>query len=666
MSPAQDEAAVNTIRCLSMDAVQAANSGHPGTPMALAPLGHVIFSRVRRHDPNHPDWPDRDRFVLSCGHASMLQYALLHLCGYDVSLDDIKNFRQWESRTPGHPEYGHTVGVETTTGPLGQGIGNAVGMAMAERHLAARFNRPGHAIIDHRVWGIASDGDLMEGVASEASSLAGHLGLGKLILFWDDNRITIDGGTDLSFSEDVLKRYEAYGWHTSTVEDGTDLDALEAAAKEAADEVSRPSMIRVRTVIGYPAPNKQDSSSAHGAPLGEEEIAKTKEIMGFPPEPFHVPEEVSALANEVRDRGATLWADWDERFDLYRDAFPADAAALHAAIAGELPSGWDAELPGFAADAKGLATRKASGKVLNALAAQVPNLVGGSCDLAGSNNSWQEDKASYDQREGIPNNVHFGVREHGMGAVMNGMALHGGVIPYGATFLVFSDYMRPSIRLAALMGLKTRYIFSHDSIGLGEDGPTHQPVEHLAALRSIPGLTVLRPGDANETREAWKAAMTCEGPCALVLTRQGVPTLDREAFGPAKGVARGAYVLADAEDGDPEVIFLASGSEVSIAVEAWETLATDGVRARVVSVPSWELFEAQDASYHDEVLPPNVTRRVVVEAGIRQGWERWAGATAAFVTVDRFGASAPWQTLFKKYGITADHVVRASRDILGR
>ena len=666
MSPAQDETAVNTIRCLSMDAVQAANSGHPGTPMALAPLGHVIFSRVRRHDPGHPDWPDRDRFVLSCGHASMLQYALLHLCGYDVSLDDIKDFRQWESRTPGHPEYGHTAGVETTTGPLGQGIGNGVGMAMAERHLAARFNRPGHDIIDHRVWVIASDGDLMEGVAAEASSLAGHLGLGKLIIFWDDNRITIDGGTDLSFSEDVVKRYEAYGWHTATVEDGTDLAALEAAALEAAGEESRPSMIRVKTVIGYPAPNKKDTSSAHGAPLGDDEIAKTKEIMGFPPEPFHVPEEAALLANEVRDRGATMRAEWEERMSAYRQAFPEAAAALDAALSGELPAGWDADLPGFAADAKGPATRKVSGNVLNAIAEKVPNLVGGSCDLAGSNNSWQKDKASYDQREGIPNNVHYGVREHGMGSVMNGMALHGGVIPYGATFLVFSDYMRPSIRLASLMKLKTRYIFSHDSIGLGEDGPTHQPVEHLAALRSIPGLTVLRPGDANETREAWKAAMTCDGPCALVLTRQGVPTFDRGTMGAAEGVARGAYVLADAEGGAPDAIVMASGSEVSIAVAAREALAKDGVRVRVVSMPSWELFEAQDASYQDEVLPPSVTARVVVEAGIRQGWERWAGATGAFVTVDRFGASAPWQTLFEKYGITADNVVRATRDVLGR
>lgn len=666
MSPAQDETAVNTIRCLSMDAVQAANSGHPGTPMALAPLGHVIFSRVRRHDPGHPDWPDRDRFVLSCGHASMLQYALLHLCGYDVSLDDIKDFRQWESRTPGHPEYGHTAGVETTTGPLGQGIGNGVGMAMAERHLAARFNRPGHDIIDHRVWVIASDGDLMEGVAAEASSLAGHLGLGKLIIFWDDNRITIDGGTDLSFSEDVVKRYEAYGWHTATVEDGTDLAALEAAALEAAGEESRPSMIRVKTVIGYPAPNKKDTSAAHGAPLGDDEIAKTKEIMGFPPEPFHVPEEAALLANEVRDRGATMRAEWEERMSAYRQAFPEEAAALDAALSGELPAGWDADLPGFAADAKGPATRKVSGNVLNAIAEKVPNLVGGSCDLAGSNNSWQKDKASYDQGEGVPNNVHYGVREHGMGSVMNGMALHGGVIPYGATFLVFSDYMRPSIRLAALMKLKTRYIFSHDSIGLGEDGPTHQPVEHLAALRSIPGLTVLRPGDANETREAWKVAMTCDGPCALVLTRQGVPTFDRGTMGAAEGVARGAYVLADAEGGAPDAIVMASGSEVSIAVAARETLAKDGVRVRVVSMPSWELFEAQDASYQDEVLPPSVTGRVVVEAGIRQGWERWAGATGAFVTVDRFGASAPWQTLFEKYGITADNVVRATRDVLGR
>ncbi len=632
--------------------------------MALAPVGHVLFSRVRRHDPRHPEWPDRDRFVLSCGHASMLQYALLHLSGYDVSLQDIKDFRQWDSRTPGHPEYGHTPGVETTTGPLGQGIGNAVGMAMAERHLAARFNRPGHELFDHRVWVIASDGDIMEGVASEASSLAGHLGLGKLIVFWDDNRITIDGGTDLSFTEDVLARYESYGWHTATVEDGNDLDAIEAAANAAAAETSRPSMIRLRTVIGYPAPNKQDTSGAHGAPLGDDEIARTKEILGLPNEPFHVPESVSALAAEVCDRGATLWAEWGERLEAYKAAHPEAARALESTLAGDLPDGWDAELPVFSPDPKGVPTRKASGQVLNAVAASVANLVGGSCDLAGSNNSWQKDKASFDQGEGVPNNVHYGVREHGMGSIMNGMALHGGVIPYGATFLVFSDYMRPAIRLAALMGLNTRYIFTHDSIGLGEDGPTHQPVEHLAALRAIPGLSVIRPCDGNETREAWKVAMETEGPCALVLTRQNLPTLDRSTTGPADGLARGAYVVRDGGDGDPDIILLATGSEVAVALDAATALAGEGVSARVVSMPSFELFEAQDAAYRESVLPSAVTARVAVEAGIRQGWDRWVGPDGAFVTVDRFGASAPWQTLFEKFGLTAENVARVTRDLL--
>jgi len=665
MSPAQDALVVKTIQGLSMDAVQAANSGHPGTPMALAPLGHVIFSRLRRHDPDHPEWPDRDRFVLSCGHASMLQYSLLHLSGYDVSLDDIKDFRQWGSKTPGHPEFGHTAGVETTTGPLGQGIANGIGMAMAEHHLAARFNKPGHDLIDHRVYVIASDGDVMEGVSAEASSLAGHLGLGKLVVFWDDNSITIDGRTDLSFTEDVLKRYEAYGWHTASVEDGSDLDAIEAAAREAEAVTDRPSMIRVKTIIGDPSPGKRDTSAAHGAPFGDEEIAKTKQVMGWPDEAFHVPAEVAALAAELKDRGATFRSEWEDRFAAYKEAHPQDAAAFDAALAGELPEDWDADLPGFAPDAKGVPTRKASGNVLNAIAEKVPNLVGGSCDLAGSNNSWQKGKASYDEHEGVPNNVHWGVREHGMGSIMNGMALHGGVIPYGATFLVFADYMRPAIRLAALMNLPTRYIFTHDSIGLGEDGPTHQPIEHLASLRAIPGLTVIRPADGNETREAWKAAMACEGPCALVLTRQNLPTIDREIHGAADGLARGGYIVADT-DGAPDAIILATGSEVQAGMGAADQLAADGIKARVVSMPSWELFEAQDASYRDQVLPPACTNRVVVEAGIRQGWERYAGASGAFVTVEGFGASAPWQTLFEKYGITADATAKATRDLVGK
>ena len=658
-----DELAIKTIRGLSMDAVQAASSGHPGTPMALAPLGWALFSDLRRHDPTDPDWPDRDRFVLSCGHASMLQYSLLHLSGYAVSLDDIRNFRQWGSLTPGHPESHMTPGVETTTGPLGQGIGNAVGMAMAERHLAARFNKPGHEIVDHRTWVIASDGDMMEGVASEAASLAGHLRLGKLVVFWDDNRITIDGSTDLSFSEDVLKRFESYEWHTESVEDGEDLGALKRAA-EAAIADDRPSFIRVRTIIGYPSPNKSDSSAAHGAPLGEDEIIATKQLMEWPTELFFVPDELATAAEAIRERGAKSRSDWQGRLDVYRGEFPEDARAFDEAMGGELPPAWDDDLPVFEADPKGLATRKASGQVLNVLASHLGGLVGGSADLAGSNNSHLKGHPSFlADAGGVPRNVDWGIREHTMGSALNGMALHGGVIPFGATFLIFSDYMRPAIRLAAVMGLHTRYIFTHDSIGLGEDGPTHQPVEHLAALRAIPGLAVFRPADANEVRECWKAAIEWDGPAALALTRQGVPTLDRNALASAAKAKHGAYILREAGGGGPDVILVATGSEVSIALEAAEVLEAEGASVRVVSMPCWELFAQEDEDYQREVLPKE-TPKVVVEAGIRQGWDRWVGNDAAFVTVEKFGASAPYQVLYEKYGITAENVVAEAQRLL--
>jgi len=659
-----DELAIKTIRGLSMDAVQAANSGHPGTPMALAPLGWALFSDLRRHDPAHPDWPDRDRFVLSCGHASMLQYALLHLSGYEVSLDDIRKFRQWGSLTPGHPEFHVTPGVETTTGPLGQGIGNGVGMAMAERHLAARFNKPGHTLVDHRTWVIASDGDMMEGVASEAASIAGHLKLGKLAVFWDDNQITIDGRTDLTFSEDVLARFASYGWHTESVADGSDLEAVVGASRAAvADE--RPSFIRVRTIIGDPSPNKRDTSGAHGAPLGEDEVIATKQLMEWPTEPFFVPDELAAAAESIRERGAKDYDAWQARLASYRAEFPEAAKELDAALAGELPAGWDADLPIFDADPKGTPTRKASGAVLNALAAKIGGLVGGSADLAGSNNSQMKGLASFlPGAEGIPRNVDWGIREHGMGAAMNGMALHGGVIPYGATFLVFSDYMRPSLRLAALMKLHTRYIYTHDSIGLGEDGPTHQPVEQLAALRAIPNLAVLRPADANEVRECWKAALEWDGPAALALTRQNVPIFDRRALASAEKSKRGAYTLREAGGGGPDVILVATGSEVQIALTAAEVLEQEGAAVRVVSMPSWELFEQQDEAYQQEVLPRGSAVKVVVEAGIRQGWDRWVGNDAAFVTIDRFGASAPYDVLYEKYGITAEHVVAEAQRLL--
>ena len=659
-----DELAIKTIRGLSMDAVQAANSGHPGTPMALAPLGWALFSELRRHDPTNPEWPDRDRFVLSCGHASMLQYALLHLSGYAVSLDDIRNFRQWESLTPGHPELHVTPGVETTTGPLGQGIGNGVGMAMAERHLAARFNKPGHTLFDHRTWVIASDGDIMEGVASEAASIAGHLKLGKLVVFWDDNEITIDGRTDLSFSENVLARFASYGWHTESVDDGNDLAALIAASNAAVAD-DRPSFIRVRTIIGDPAPNKRDTSGAHGAPLGEDEIIATKQIMEWPTDRFFVPDELAAVAEEIRERGATSHEAWQARLAGYRAEFPEAASELDGALAGELPAGWDADLPTFDADPKGTATRKASGAVLNALAAKIGGLVGGSADLAGSNNSHLKGLANFlPEADGIPRNMDWGIREHGMGAAMNGMALHGGVIPFGATFLVFSDYMRPSVRLAALMKLHTRYIYTHDSIGLGEDGPTHQPVEHLAALRAIPQLAVFRPADANEVRECWKAALRWDGPAALALTRQNVPVLDRSAVASAEKAARGAYTLREAGGGGPDVILVATGSEVEIALGAADVLEQEGSSVRVVSMPCWELFEQQDEGYQQEVLPRGVAAKVVVEAGIRQGWDRWVGNDAAFVTIDQFGASAPYKVLYEKYGITVERVVAEAQRLL--
>ncbi len=658
-----DELAIKTIRGLSMDAVQAANSGHPGTPMALAPLGWALFSKLRRHDPANPDWADRDRFVLSCGHASMLQYSLLHLSGYALSLDDIRQFRQWGSKTPGHPENHVTPGVETTTGPLGQGVGNGVGMAMAERHLAARFNKPGHELFDHRTWVIASDGDIMEGVASEAASIAGHLKLGKLTLFWDDNRITIDGRTELSFSEDVLERFASYGWHTGSVDDGEDIGALVAAAEAAARD-PRPSFIRVRTIIGRPSPNKQDTSAAHGAPLGEDEVIATKQVMEWPTDPFFVPDELASAAEAVRARGAEEYRSWAQRLAEYRKAFPEAAAELDAALAGELPAGWDVDLPTFEADPKGLATRKASGTVLNALASRLGGLVGGSADLAGSNNTHMKGLASFlPGAEGVPRNIDWGIREHGMGAAMNGMALHGGVIPFGATFLVFSDYMRPSIRLAALMKLHTRYVFTHDSIGLGEDGPTHQPVEHLAALRAIPDLAVFRPADANEVRECWKAAIRWEGPAALALTRQNVPVLDRTKLASAEKVARGAYTLLEAGGGGPDVILVATGSEVSLALAAAAVLEKEGTAVRVVSMPCWELFEDQDETYRADVLPSGVPK-VVIEAGIRQGWDRWVGNDAAFVTIDRFGASAPAELLFEKFGITVEHAVAAAQRLL--
>ncbi len=664
-NPALDELCINTIRFLSVDAVQQANSGHPGMPMGAAPMAYVLWTKFLRHSPRNPGWLDRDRFVLSAGHGSMLLYSLLHLSGYDLSLDDLKNFRQWGSKTPGHPEYGDTPGVETTTGPLGQGFATGVGMAIAERHLAAKFNKSNHDIVDHYTYGIISDGDLMEGISHEAASFAGHLKLGKLIYLYDDNHISIEGKTDIAFTENRLQRFEAYGWHVQQVEDGNDLQAIEDALTAARNETDRPSLVAVRTSIGFGSPNRQDTAKAHGEPLGDEERRLTKEKLGWPQEPtFYIPEEALSHFRKSVDKGLKLEQQWTESFRSYLNEFPDLGSMFEKQIKGELPQNWDKEIPVFPADPKGKATRVISGQVLNAIAKNVPALMGGSADLAPSNKTWIDNEenfqaGSYDQR-----NIHFGVREFGMTAVLNGMALHGGFIPYGGTFLIFSDYMRPAIRLAALMKQHTIYVLTHDSIGLGEDGPTHQPIEHLASLRSMPNVTVLRPADANETAEAWKFAIKSnKGPTVLALTRQSLPTLDRTVFGTAELLHRGAYVIKDV-NGTPDAIILASGSEVKLALEAAETLAQDGVAARVVSMPSWELFDDQTQEYKNSVLPENVKARVSIEAGATQGWHKYLGMNGIAIGLDHFGASAPINDLFTNFGITADSVVQAVKSLV--
>jgi transketolase len=654
-----EQLAIDTIRTLSMDAVQAANSGHPGTPMALAPIAYLLY-RQMRYNPKNPAWFDRDRFVLSAGHASMLQYAALHLSGFDLTLEEIRNFRQLGSRTPGHPEYDHTPGVETTTGPLGQGLMNAVGMAMAEAHLAAVYNRPDHEIVDHRTYVICSDGDLMEGASHEAASLAGHLRLGKLIAFYDDNHITIDGDTGLAYSDDVPGRFEAYGWQVQDLGDAAnDLPAL-AEALEAARVDDRPSLIIVRSHIGYGAPNKQDTASAHGAPLGEEEVASTKRVYGWPEDArFLVPERAKRHMSEAVERGRELEAAWNAEFEAYAAEHPEPAGQFRRALTNDLPEGWDDDLPRFSPGDAAMATRKASGKALQAIAKRVPWLIGGSADLAGSNHTDLPFSDDFEAGAWGNRNVHFGIREHVMCGSANGMALHGGVRPYVATFLVFTDYARPSIRLAALMEQPVIYVMTHDSIGLGEDGPTHQPVEHLAALRAIPGLTVIRPADANETAEAWRQAMRrTDGPILMALTRQGVPVLDR-GENPA-GVSRGGYVIARERGPRPDVILLGTGSEVSVALAARERLADRDIDARVVSLPSWEIFRAQDPEWHEEVLPSDVTARVAVEAGIRMGWSEWIGSSGEFIGMSSFGASAPADGLFEHFGITPAAVARAA------
>jgi len=661
--PALDALCINSLRVLAMDAVEQAKSGHPGTPMGLAPLAYLLWSRHLRHNPADPAWPGRDRFVLSCGHASMLLYGLLHLSGYDLSLDDLRQFRQWESRTPGHPEHGLTPGVETTTGPLGQGLGNAVGMALASTHLAALFDRPGHTVCDQRIFFIASDGDLMEGISHEAASLAGHLGLGRLVGFYDDNHITIDGSTSLAYSDDVARRFEAYGWQVQRLEDGNDLEALERATRAAIAETSRPSLVLVRTHIGYGSPHKQDTAEAHGAPLGAEEVRLTKAALGWPwPEAFYVPEEARAEWLHCRERGAKLQAEWEARWQAYARAHPEAARELERRRHAQLPPGWEEDLPRFGPAEPAMATREASGKVLNALAPRLPELVGGSADLAPSNNTLLRLSGNFSRSAPAERNLRFGVREHGMGAVLNGMALFGGVIPYGGTFLIFSDYMRPSIRLAALMGLHVLYVFTHDSIGLGEDGPTHQPVETLTALRCIPNLVVLRPADAAETAAAWSFAIRRRGgPVALVLTRQKLASLPAAAG--EGGVERGGYVLTDATGGPPELLLLASGSEVGLVLEASRLLRE--VRTRVVSMPSHELFAAQPASYRDAVLLPGV-RRLAVEAAHPLSWARWLAPEDDVVGIERFGASAPAAKLFEAFGFTPTAVAARASALLQR
>ena len=659
-----DRLCVNTLRFIAVDAVEKANSGHPGTPMEAAGLGYVLWTRLLTHNPRDPHWPNRDRFVLSCGHASMLLYGLLHLTGYDLSLDDLKQFRQWNSQTPGHPEFGHTAGVETTTGPLGQGFANGVGMAIAERYLAARFNRPGFAVVDHAIWAFVSDGDVMEGISGEAASLAGHLKLGQLKYVYLDNAITIEGSTNLAFSEDVGRRFESYGWRVLRIPDPENLENVDSVFNAARAETNQPTLIIARTHIGFGAPNKQDTAEAHGAPLGAKETALAKKNLHWPESPtFHVPEEARVRWAATVERGQSAQTAWETLFAQYRRAHPDLAAEWDALHRSPLTDGWAGKLPVFKAS-ESLATRQASGKVINALAPVLLSLVGGSADLAPSNNTVIDGGGDF-SAEQSGRNLHFGIREHAMGAILNGMALSGALIPFGATFLTFADYMRPSIRLASLMKLGVIYVFTHDSIGVGEDGPTHQPVEHLASLRCIPGLSVIRPADGNETAQAWRAALERrDGPTALILSRQKLPTLDRTKFASAEGVLCGAYRVTP--PGPADVLLIASGSEVSLAMAAWERLTGEGLRAAVVSMPSQDLFEKQERAYQEAVLPPSIRARVIVEAGVAFGWQKFAGAIGECVTLDRFGASAPGEVVQEKFGFTVDAVVAAAKKSLAR
>ena len=678
-----DNLCVNTIRFLSVDAVENANSGHPGLPMGAAPMAYVLWTRFLKHNPANPGWEDRDRFVLSAGHGSILLYSLLHLTGYDLPLEQLKSFRQWGSKTPGHPERGLTPGVETTTGPLGQGFANSVGMAIAEDYLAARYNRPGRQVVNHYTYALVSDGDLMEGVASEAASLAGHLKLGKLICLYDDNQITLSARTNITFTEDRARRFEAYGWHTQTVENGNDLAAIDRALRAAQAEKERPSLILVHTHIGYGAPNKEDTFAAHGSPLGEKEVKLTKQALGWPLAPtFIIRDEALAHFRKAVKDGKKAEAEWHAEFSKYGKAFPGLAAEFQQEMAGKLPKSWDAGIPTFPVDPKGMATRVASGKVLNTIDRKLPTLIGGSADLDPSTHTALKAMGDFESpRDEAGNlqgsagggwshagrNLHFGVREHAMGSIANGLAVHGGIIPFTATFLIFSDYMRPAIRLAALMEQRVIFVFTHDSIALGEDGPTHQPVEQLASLRAIPQLVVIRPCDANETAMAWRVAIeTRNRPFALILTRQDLPTLDRNRFAGAEGLRRGAYVLSDAPRGKPDVILIGTGSEVSLIVAAGQKLAEKKVKVRIVSMPSWELFDAQPRRYRESILSPAVGARLAVEAGSTQGWRKYVGDEGDVIGVDRFGASAPGKVVMREYGFTVKNVCKRAIELINR
>lgn len=660
-----DQQAINTLRFLAVDAIQKANSGHPGMPMGCAPIAYTLYSNFMNHNPKNPKWLNRDRFILSAGHGSMLLYGILHLCGYDVSMDDLKNFRQWNSKTPGHPEFGHTPGVETTTGPLGQGFANAVGMAIAEEHLAAQFNKEEYKILDHFIYGICSDGDLMEGLSHEAASIAGHLKLGKLIFLYDNNHISIDGSTSLSFSEDIEKRFLSYEWQTLKVDDVNNLEKLNAAITEAQNETGKPSLIICNTHIGFGSPNKQDTSSVHGSPLGEEEVKLTKKNLNWPVDKtFFIPDEVTELFKTVINEGNKKEEKWNDLFEEYKNKYPEDAKLFTDLMNGNYGDEWKKHLPHFNADEKPIATRSSSGKTLNAIAETLPALFGGSADLHPSTNTYMNDYGSLSSENYGARNIHYGIREHGMASILNGMAIYGGVIPFGATFFVFSDYLRPAIRLASLSKIRPIYVFTHDSIGLGEDGPTHQPVEHLAALRAIPNVVVIRPADANESVHAWQAAIEHKGsPVALILTRQKLQVIDNSKYAGADNLLKGAYILKESEN-DLKLILMASGSEVELILSTAEKLEAEGIGTRVVSFPSWELFEAQPVEYKESVFPKNLKARVSVEAGVKQGWEKYIGDEGVSISIERFGSSAPYKTIFENYGFTADNVYKTAKELL--